>query len=132
MKIETLKPIILIVESDMMIAHLMMESLKGKYEIHHITEGYSFYEQIKCHHYDLIICNMILSFFSGLELLNILRYQLFKNTPFILLSLTEDKQLLRIPFSDSQSECLVKPFSLETLQAKTQKALSLGQNPSYC
>jgi len=123
-----LKPIILLVESDMMIARILMESLKHKYEVHHLQVGFLFYNQIKNHNYDLIICNLIISFYTGLELLSILRYQLLKPIPFILLTISDDIQLLQIPISDTSFYCLIKPYSLEALQTKIQIALSQAKS----
>ncbi|AFK05754.1 response regulator receiver (plasmid) [Emticicia oligotrophica DSM 17448] len=131
MKNENPQPTILIVESDIMIAQLLIASLKDKYEVHHISEGYDFCQQIKDHDYDLIICNMILSFYGGVELLNTLRHQLLKNTPFILLSFTENRLLSQIPQSDPKCDYLVRPFSIEALQVKTQKALLINQNLTF-
>lgn len=87
------------------------------------TDGKEARELVSKNDYDLIITDIYMPFFSGMELTTYLREELKKDTPIIVLSSEGVENTVLQSFSLGINDFMTKPFSPQELIARVKKLL---------
>jgi len=115
---------ILVCEDDIMVAKAIEHRLtQESYQIEIAQDGRSAAEKIKNQTYDLIITDMMMPFMSGLELINLLRNQLKRTTPLIVLSKLDNEDSIIEAFNLGADDYIKKPFSPNELNIRVKRLL---------
>lgn len=72
---------------------------------------------------DLIVCDIMMPFLSGLEIVERVRNTMNKNTPFIIISNAEQEEMTLKAFELGANDFLSKPFSINELLARINHLL---------
>ena len=115
---------ILVCEDDTIIIKAIEHKLKNEgYEIELATDGKLAAEKINNNEYDLILTDLLMPFFGGLEVINLVRNQLKKNTPIIVLSRLANEQTIIEAFNLGADDYITKPFSPNELSIRVKRFL---------
>jgi two-component system, OmpR family, response regulator VicR len=115
---------ILVIEDDEMVRMVIEHKLKKEeYDVDHASDGKQGADKIRENTYDLILTDLLIPFFSGLELINLVRNQLKLNTPIIVLSLLSNEDTIIEAFKLGADDYLTKPFSPNELSIRVKRLL---------
>ena len=118
------KPQLLLAEDDPMMATLLSYRLEQSgYQVHNTNNGNAVKELLTTIKPDAIICDIMMPYYSGLELLDYVRNTLKLNTPFILISAAANDKTILNAFTIGANDFLAKPISPNVLIARLQKEL---------
>ncbi len=119
---------ILVCEDDIMMRKAIEHKLKNEgYEIDMAEDGKIATEKIKSNDYDLVITDMLMPFVGGLEIINLLRTDLKKETPIIVLSKVGGESSIIEAFNSGADDYLTKPFSPAELSIRVKRFLMKKQ-----
>lgn len=123
----TALPKILLVEDELKIAELVIQSLeKAGYQIEHAVDGVTGLKHVFKDRYDLVLLDIMLPKLNGLELLQQIR-QDGQGTPVIMLSAKADLYDRLAGFEFGADDYISKPFFIEELVAKIKAILGRRQ-----
>jgi DNA-binding response OmpR family regulator len=115
---------ILVCEDDFMMIKAIEHKLHREgYEVEVANDGRIASEKIKNGDFDLIITDLLMPFTGGLELINIIRNELQKNTPIIVLSKVGNEETIIEAFKLGADDYLTKPFSPNELSIRVKRFL---------
>ena len=115
---------ILVCEDDFMIVKAIEHKLlKDGYEVQIAQDGKEASEEIKNNSYDLILTDILMPFLGGLELINLIRNQLQKDTPIIVLSRLGNEESIIEAFKLGADDYITKPFSPSELSLRVKRLL---------
>ncbi|NTW32166.1 MAG: response regulator transcription factor [Bacteroidetes bacterium] len=115
---------ILVCEDDFMIVKAIEHKLKNEgYEVETAKDGREASEKIKNNIYDLILTDLLMPFLGGIELINLVRTQLKKDTPIIVLSRLGNEDSILEAFKLGADDYITKPFSPNELSIRVKKLL---------
>ena len=115
-------PKVLIAEDDKTILKIIEFRLKKEgYEMHAASNGREAIEKIERENYDLILTDLMMPFFNGLEVVSHLRNKMKSNIPIIILSAVELEETVIEAFKMGANDFLTKPFSPHELSARIKK-----------
>lgn len=113
---------ILICEDDFMMAKAIEHRLtRENYQVTVAPDGKIAAERVKANDYDLIITDLLMPFFGGLELINLVRNQLGKTVPIIVLSKLGNESTVVEAFKIGATDYITKPFSPNELAIRIKK-----------
>lgn len=116
---------ILVVEDDKLMLTLIQFKLEEQgYTVVTVENGLKAKELVQTESYDLIISDIMMPFFSGLELANMLRQELKSTTPLILLSASGQESTVASAFEMGADDFISKPFSPPELIIRVIKLLN--------
>ncbi len=118
---------ILICEDDiMMVKAIELKLAKENHQVVIAGNGKIASEKLKTDNFDLIITDLLMPFLGGLELINLVRNELKKTTPIIVLSKIGTEDTIVEAFKLGADDYLTKPFSPNELSIRV-KRFSLKQ-----
>lgn len=115
---------ILVCEDDYMVIKAIEHKLTREgYEVDIANDGRMATEKIKTHAYDLVITDLLMPFSGGLELINLMKNELKKETPIIVLSKVGNEETIIEAFKLGADDYLTKPFSPNELSIRVKRFL---------
>lgn len=123
---------ILVVDDASFIRDMVTKTLKARFPsfgIDEAVDGVKAQQLLTQRSYDLILCDWEMPEMSGIELLNWLRKEQKKGTPFVMVTSRGDKENVVEAVQAGVSDYIGKPFSKEKLLGKVNKVLS--KNPKF-
>lgn len=115
---------ILVCEDDYMVIKAIEHKLtRDGLEVDVANDGRAASEKIKSNEYDLIITDLLMPFTGGLELINLIREDLKKATPIIVLSKVGNEETIIEAFKIGADDYLTKPFSPNELSIRVKRFL---------
>lgn len=115
---------ILLAEDDTMLASLLKYRIeKEGYLVTTTTNGKNVVEMLDQSLPDLLVADIMLPYFSGMELVDYLRNDLKSNTPIILISSASNDENLLNAFEIGANDFLSKPFSPAELVSRINKEM---------
>jgi DNA-binding response OmpR family regulator len=113
---------ILIVEDDP--TFLMLLKYRVEDMQHHVKtaqDGAAAYELIQNNHFDLVITDLMMPIFSGMEIIEKTKNILEKNITFIVISSAGQDEMVEKALNIGASDFLSKPFGIQSLLDKINK-----------
>ncbi len=115
---------ILVCEDDYMVIKAIEHKLTREgYQVEIAIDGRMAEEKLRTQNYDLIITDLLMPFSGGLELINLLRVDLQKSTPMIVLSKVGNEETIIEAFKLGADDYLTKPFSPNELSIRVKRFL---------
>ncbi|MEO9209608.1 MAG: response regulator transcription factor [Ginsengibacter sp.] len=117
---------ILIAEDELLILKTIEMRLKKEgYEVIAVSDGLAALEQIKTNSPDVIILDIMMPFFSGLEIVAEVRQVLKLQVPIIMLSSMGQEDTMVQAFKLGANDYVTKPFSPNELLARIGRYCNL-------
>jgi DNA-binding response OmpR family regulator len=113
---------ILIVEDDptfLMLLKYRVEDMQ--YHVKTAQDGAAAYDLIQNNHFDLVITDLMMPIFSGMEIIEKTKNILEKNIPFIVISSAGQDEMVEKALNIGASDFLSKPFGIQSLLDKINK-----------
>ncbi|MDO9184879.1 MAG: response regulator transcription factor [Bacteroidia bacterium] len=95
------------------------------FTVYPVNDGMQVKELLKNEHFDLIITDLNMPFFGGMEIINLVRNELKLSTPIIVLTAFGIEKAELDAFEIGASEFIAKPFSPSILKARIEKLLKI-------
>jgi two-component system response regulator VicR len=115
---------ILVCEDDFMIIKAIEHKLKSEgYIIDVAKDGNDAAGKINQTQYDLIITDLLMPFIGGLELINIIRNELYLKVPIIVLSTLNNEDSIIEAFKLGADDYITKPFSPNEVSIRVKRLL---------
>lgn len=93
------------------------------FNIETVADGQAAVEKLRETNYDLVITDLNMPFVGGMEIINIVRNELHRDSPIIVLTSSGAEQVELESFNLGASEFIAKPFSPQVLLARIHKLL---------
>ncbi len=107
---------ILLVEDEKTLGTLLQYRLKDKgYEVLFAENGLEAKEQMQDFAPDIIVCDIMMPFMNGIELLEHVRKELSSDIPFLIFSSYGQEKMVLNAFEMGANDFITKPFSPEEL-----------------
>lgn len=112
-------PLLLIVDDDPLVRHLVRQALEGHYRIEVAADGAEGLQRALTARPDIVLTDLIMPTMTGLQLLHALRTaRELDDTPVVILtSSDEESERIRL-LREGAQDFVQKPFSLEELRAR--------------
>lgn len=115
---------LLLAEDDELLASLLNFRLKkGGYEVHVSRDGREVKEHLSEHTPDLIISDIMMPYFSGMELIDYVRTELNLKTPIIIISSAGNEENVLNAFELGANDFISKPVSPSELIVRVEREL---------
>jgi DNA-binding response OmpR family regulator len=117
---------ILIVEDDptfLMLLKYRIEDLQ--YDVQTAQDGQTAYDLIQNNHFDLVITDLMMPVFSGMEVMDKTINVLQKKIPFVVMSSAGQDEMVEKALNIGASDFLSKPFGINSLIDKIKNILEL-------
>jgi len=115
---------ILLAEDDELLAALLRRRLeKGGHSVHLSQDGKKVKDYLVDNAPDLIICDIMMPYFSGMELIDFVRNELKSNVPIIIISSAGNEENVLSAFELGANDFLSKPISPSELLVRVAKEL---------
>lgn len=116
---------VLLAEDDELLAALLRHRLeKGGYEVHLSQDGKAVKEYLTQNVPDIIICDIMMPYYSGMELIDFVRNELKSNVPIIIISSAGNEENVLSAFELGANDFLSKPISPSELLVRVAKELN--------
>lgn len=116
---------ILLAEDDDLLASLLNFRLeKGGYEVILCKDGKEVKEFIGQHMPDIIISDIMMPYFSGIELIGFIRNELKSNVPIIIISSAGNEENVLNAFELGANDFISKPVSPSELMVRVARELN--------
>jgi two-component system chemotaxis response regulator CheY len=112
---------VLVIDDTAFVRKIVSKSLSelGVSDVVEVADAADAVRRLRGEHFDLVVSDWNLPTMSGFELLGYIRsHDRLKNTPFLMLTGTTDKDSVLAAFRSGVSDYLIKPFSAEDLEKK--------------
>lgn len=120
---------ILVAEDEPMLLKTIELKLKKEgYEVIVTSDGRQAAEQIESANPDMVITDIMMPYVSGLELINLIRQKLNRNTPVIMLSAMEQEKVVMEAFELGADDYITKPFSLNELVIRVKRLVARAKS----
>lgn len=125
MKITENKKKILFAEDDDLLASLLNFRLeRSGYEVFHAQNGKVVKEYLSKNMPDIIVSDIMMPYFSGIELIDFVRNSLKSNIPIIMISSAGNEENVLNAFRLGANDFISKPVSPSELLVRVAKALN--------
>ncbi len=115
---------VLLADDDDLLASLLSFRLKkGGHSVHHTSNGKEVKEYLETHEPDIIVSDIMMPYFSGIELINYVRDELSLNTPIIIISSAGNEENVLSAFEMGANDFISKPFSPTELLVRLEREL---------
>ncbi len=115
---------ILVCEDDYMVIKAIEHKLTREgYEVDNANDGKVASDKLKEQEYDLVITDLLMPFTGGLEIINLIRNELKKETPVIVLSKVGNEETIIEAFKLGADDYLTKPFSPNELSIRVKRLI---------
>lgn len=116
---------VLLADDDQLLASLLNFRLKkGGYEVHHSTNGKEVKEYLKTERPDIIVSDIMMPYFSGIELIDFVRNELKLNIPIIIISSAGNEQNVLSAFELGANDFITKPVSPTELLVRVAREIN--------
>ncbi|GGG44844.1 hypothetical protein GCM10011414_12980 [Croceivirga lutea] len=116
---------ILFAEDDQMLASLLVYRLRKEgYQVNQIHDGKAVKEALEQGIPDAIVCDVMMPYFSGIELIDYVRNELKSDVPIILISAASNDENILSAFKMGANDFIPKPISPNELSIRLAKELS--------
>jgi DNA-binding response OmpR family regulator len=116
---------VLLADDDQLLASLLNFRLKkGGYEVHHSSNGKEVKEYLKTEMPDIIVSDIMMPYFSGIELIDFVRNELKSNTPIIIISSAGNEQNVLSAFELGANDFITKPVSPTELLVRVAREIN--------
>lgn len=116
---------VLLAEDDQLLASLLNFRLKkGGYKVHHSNNGREVKEYLKTERPDIIVSDIMMPYFSGIELIDFVRNELNLTIPIIIISSAGNEQNVLSAFELGASDFITKPVSPTELLVRVARELN--------
>lgn len=113
---------ILLVDDDELFLKVASKKLRGMgYDVAEAVDAQSALVEIRKAKPDLILSDLMMPHMSGLQLLNVVKYEYFEKIPFILVTSMEENQVMNTSFELGADDYVVKPVNFSKLEAKIKR-----------
>lgn len=120
--------ILLAEDDDLLRKSLSYFLTSSGYTITEITNGVDAVEALRQGEYDLIITDLNMPYVSGMEIIQVVRNELGRSTPIIMLTSSGIETTELEAFAIGASEFVSKPFSPVVLKMRIDKLLNQASN----
>lgn len=108
--------------------HMIFQALKGalkdeSYSLHWAVDGRQALEIMKREAFDMLLTEILLPFFSGLELIHMLRSKMHATLPILVLSMINTANTVDLALQLGASGYMPKPFAPEKLKTRIAELL---------
>lgn len=115
---------ILVCDDDVIMVKAIEHKLKSDgYEIDIAIDGIQASEKISQNEYDLIMTDLLMPFFGGLELVNKVRNEMNLKVPIIVLTRVGNEDTIIEAFKLGADDYVTKPFSPNELSIRVKRLL---------
>ncbi|TMM57371.1 response regulator [Maribacter algarum] len=115
---------LLLAEDDELLAELLNFRLKkGGYEVKLSSDGREVKEHLDAYSPDLIISDIMMPYFSGMELIDYVRNELNLSTPIIIISSAGNEENVLTAFELGANDFISKPISPSELLVRIEREL---------
>lgn len=117
---------ILIVDDDptfLMLLKYRIEDLQ--YDVQTAQDGQTAYDLIQNNHFDLVITDLMMPVFSGMEVMDKTINVLQKKIPFVVMSSAGQDEMVEKALTNGAADFLSKPFVINSLIDKIKNILEL-------
>lgn len=115
---------LLLAEDDELLASLLNFRLeKGGYEVQVSSDGREVKEHLAEYTPDLIISDIMMPYFSGMELIDYVRNELNLSTPIIIISSAGNEENVLTAFELGANDFISKPISPAELMVRVEREL---------
>lgn len=116
---------VLLADDDELLASLLNFRLKkAGYEVHHSTNGKEVKERLAIEMPDIIVSDIMMPYFSGIELIDYVRNELSSNTPIIIISSAGNEENVLSAFELGANDFISKPVSPSELMVRVARELN--------
>lgn len=116
---------VLLADDDDLLASLLSFRLKkGGYNVHHSSNGKEVKEYLKSKKPDIIVSDIMMPYFSGIELINYVRNDLSLDTPIIIISSAGNEENVLSAFELGANDFISKPFSPTELMVRLAREIN--------
>ncbi|SIS74421.1 Response regulator receiver domain-containing protein [Zobellia uliginosa] len=119
------KKTLLLAEDDELLASLLNFRLKkGGYEVNHRTNGKMVKEYLLENTPDIIVSDIMMPYFSGIELISFVRHELKSQVPIIIISSAGNEENVLNAFELGANDFISKPVSPSELLVRVARELN--------
>ena len=119
-----LKNQLLLADDDELLAALLkFRFIKEGYTVHQCKDGKEVKEYLTTHEPDIIVSDIMMPYFSGIELINYVRKDLSLRTPIIIISSAGNEENVLSAFELGANDFISKPFSPTELLVRLKREL---------
>ncbi|APQ18939.1 response regulator transcription factor [Maribacter hydrothermalis] len=116
---------VLLADDDQLLASLINFRLKkGGYDVHYSANGKEVKDYLKNEMPDIIISDIMMPYFSGIELIDFVRNDLKLKTPIIIISSAGNEQNVLTAFELGANDFITKPVSPTELLVRIAKEIN--------
>lgn len=114
---------ILVCEDDEVVLKVIQVALENKaVQVVYVRDGRKALDHLnKDHDFDLIITDIHMPYHNGDEILRVLRQDLKKNTPLIMISSDTDEDVIALALKSGVNEFVEKPIDVDKLNKTLKK-----------
>lgn len=117
-------PRLLLAEDDEMLASLLRYRLeKEGYRVEWVSDGRAMKESLERGLPDIVVSDVLMTYFSGIEMVDYLRYEMKSNIPVILISTAGNETNVLNAFELGADDFIAKPVSPSELMVRIHKLL---------
>ncbi|MGC1516502.1 MAG: response regulator transcription factor [Maribacter sp.] len=115
---------VLLADDDQLLASLLNFRLKKEgYNVHHSANGKEVKEYLINAKPDIIVSDIMMPYFSGIELIDFVRNELKSKTPIIIISSAGNEQNVLSAFELGANDFITKPISPTELLVRIEREL---------
>jgi DNA-binding response OmpR family regulator len=116
---------VLLADDDQLLASLLNFRLKkGGYEVNYCSDGKEVKEFLNTQLPDIIVSDIMMPYFSGIELIDYVRNELKSKTPIIIISSAGNEQNVLSAFELGANDFISKPVSPTELLVRIARELN--------
>lgn len=116
---------ILLADDDELLASLLHFRLgKAGYEVQHVVDGKEVKNYLSHTMPDIIVCDIMMPYFSGIELINHVRQELSSKTPIIIISSAGNEENVLSAFELGANDFIAKPVSPSELLVRIEREVN--------
>lgn len=116
---------ILVAEDEPMLLKTIELKLKKEgYDVIATNDGKDAIAGIREHQPDMVITDIMMPYASGLEIVSIVKKEMTKKIPVIILSAMEQEKVVMEAFDLGADDYITKPFSLNELAIRVKRQMS--------
>ncbi len=116
---------ILLADDDELLASLLNFRLKkAGYEVHHVLDGKEVKKYLSHSMPDIIVSDIMMPYFSGIELINHVRKELSSQTPIIIISSAGNEENVLSAFELGANDFISKPVSPSELLVRIAREVN--------
>jgi DNA-binding response OmpR family regulator len=117
------KKIVLAEDNSVLSLLLKLNLQKAGYKLFIALDGKKAIELIDEHNPDVILTDIMMDYYSGLEIISYVRNELKKNTPILVFSSSGQEEMVLNAFNLGANDFMTKPLSTSELVFRVKKML---------